>query len=160
GPWTRRRFARRCLRESCAHHRTEARRPKLPWRLVVPRQAQRQFRRPHAAGRRARPRLAIRRHHRGAHRGVGGARHPFLGGRLARRQDRRRFRRPARFLRTRRRDPGGLADLGGTLAALSPATMKKLDAALPPIWSRANPVDIAGDADATRYLAAFEALLE
>jgi acetyltransferase len=53
-----------------------------------------------------------------------------------------------------------LADLGGTLAALSPAIMKKLDAALPPIWSRANPVDIAGDADATRYLAAFEALLE
>src|SRR5262249_23083369 len=40
------------------------------------------------------------------------------------------------------------------------ATMKKLDAGLPPIWSRANPVDIAGDADATRYLAAFEALLE
>src|SRR5262249_9319907 len=46
------------------------------------------------------------------------------------------------------------------VAALSPATMKRLDAALPPIWSRANPVDIAGDADATRYLAAFEALLE
>jgi acetyltransferase len=53
-----------------------------------------------------------------------------------------------------------LADLGGTLAALSAATMEKLDAALPPIWSRANPVDIAGDADATRYLAAFEAVLE
>src|SRR5262249_56350666 len=53
-----------------------------------------------------------------------------------------------------------LADLGGTLAALSPATMKTLDAALPPIWARANPVDIAGDADAPRYLAAFEALLE
>src|SRR5499426_569062 len=53
-----------------------------------------------------------------------------------------------------------LADLGGTLAALSPETVKKLDAALPPIWSRANPVDIAGDADAARYLAAFEALLE
>jgi len=53
-----------------------------------------------------------------------------------------------------------LADLDGTLAALSPATMKRLDAALPPIWSRANPVDIAGDADAPRYLAAFEALLE
>jgi acetyltransferase len=52
------------------------------------------------------------------------------------------------------------ADLGGILAALSSATMKKLDAALPLIWSRANPVDIAGDADATRYLAAFEALLE
>ena len=30
---------------------------------------------------------------------------------------------------------------------------------LPPIWSRANPVDIAGDADASRYAAAFEALL-
>jgi len=53
-----------------------------------------------------------------------------------------------------------LADLGGTLAALSPETINKLDAALPPIWSRANPVDIAGDADAARYLAAFEALLE
>src|SRR5262252_7283216 len=53
-----------------------------------------------------------------------------------------------------------LADLDGTLATLSPATMQRLDAALPPIWSRANPVDISGDADATRYLAAFEALLE
>jgi acetyltransferase len=53
-----------------------------------------------------------------------------------------------------------LADLDGTLAALSPATMKRLDAELPPIWSRANPVDIAGDADAPRYVVAFEALLE
>src|SRR5215467_2042322 len=53
-----------------------------------------------------------------------------------------------------------LADLGGTLAEISPETMTQLDAALPPIWSRANPVDIAGDADATRYSAAFEALLE
>jgi acetyltransferase len=53
-----------------------------------------------------------------------------------------------------------LADLGGTLAGISPETMKKLDAALPPIWSRANPVDIAGDADAARYTAAFEELLE
>ena len=40
-----------------------------------------------------------------------------------------------------------LADLGGTLADISPETMTKLDAALPPIWSHANPVDIAGDAD-------------
>ena len=53
-----------------------------------------------------------------------------------------------------------LADLGGTLAGISPETMKKLDAALPPIWSRANPIDIAGDADAARYAAAFEELLE
>jgi acetyltransferase len=43
-----------------------------------------------------------------------------------------------------------LADLGGTLAGISPQTMQKLDAALPPIWSRANPIDIAGDADAAR----------
>jgi acetyltransferase len=53
-----------------------------------------------------------------------------------------------------------LADLGGTLAGISPETMKKLDAALPPIWSRATPVDIAGDADAARYAAAFKELLE
>jgi acetyltransferase len=52
-----------------------------------------------------------------------------------------------------------LADLDGTLAGISPATMQQLDAALPPIWSRANPIDIAGDADAARYTAAFEALL-
>jgi acetyltransferase len=52
-----------------------------------------------------------------------------------------------------------LTDLGGTLAAISPAAMKNLDAALPPIWSRANPVDIGGDADAQRYAAALERLL-
>jgi len=53
-----------------------------------------------------------------------------------------------------------LIDLGGTLAGISAETMQRLDAALPPIWSHANPVDIAGDADAARYTAAFEALLE
>jgi acetyltransferase len=52
-----------------------------------------------------------------------------------------------------------LADLGGTLAEISPAAMKTLDAALPPIWSHANPVDIAGDADAERYAFALEHLL-
>src|SRR5262249_16160211 len=52
-----------------------------------------------------------------------------------------------------------LYDLGGTLAGMSEATTAKLDAALPPIWSRANPVDIAGDADAARYVAALEALI-
>ena len=52
-----------------------------------------------------------------------------------------------------------LIDLGGTLAGISPATMLKLDAALPPIWSKANPVDIAGDADPARYVAALEALI-
>jgi acetyltransferase len=53
-----------------------------------------------------------------------------------------------------------LADLGGVLAELSPRMMERLDAALPPIWSRANPVDVAGDADANRYAVALEALLE
>jgi acetyltransferase len=53
-----------------------------------------------------------------------------------------------------------LIDLGGTLAALSPDTLKTLDAALPPYWSRANPVDIGGDADDSRYGAALEALLD
>lgn len=53
-----------------------------------------------------------------------------------------------------------LADLGGTLAGLSAELVQKLDAALPPIWSRSNPVDIAGDADAARYATAFEALLQ
>ncbi len=52
-----------------------------------------------------------------------------------------------------------LADLGGELAAISPAAMQKLDAALPPIWSRANPADIAGDADAARYATALDLLL-
>ena len=52
-----------------------------------------------------------------------------------------------------------LADLGGTLASISLATMKRLDARLPPNWSRANPVDISGDADAARYAAGLQELL-
>lgn len=52
-----------------------------------------------------------------------------------------------------------LADLGGALAELSPETLAALDAALPSTWSRANPVDIVGDADAERYGAALEVLL-
>src|SRR5215510_6728592 len=52
-----------------------------------------------------------------------------------------------------------LADRGGTLAGISAATMKRLDATMPPIWSRGNPVDIAGDADPARYANALEALL-
>jgi acetyltransferase len=52
-----------------------------------------------------------------------------------------------------------LVDLGGTLAAISSQTRNTLDAVLPAIWSKANPVDIAGDADANRYVAALEALL-
>jgi acetyltransferase len=53
-----------------------------------------------------------------------------------------------------------LIDLGGTLAGISPGTLQKLDSALPPIWSRANPVDIAGDADPARYVTALEGLIE
>jgi acetyltransferase len=53
-----------------------------------------------------------------------------------------------------------LMDLGGELAAISPDTMKKLDAALPAIWSHANPADIAGDAGADRYAVALECLLD
>jgi acetyltransferase len=52
-----------------------------------------------------------------------------------------------------------LIDLAGIPAAISPPTLDRLDAALPPTWSRSNPVDIVGDADAARYCAALEALL-
>jgi acetyltransferase len=47
-----------------------------------------------------------------------------------------------------------LGALGGRLAKFGAATMAALDKALPPMWSHANPVDIIGDADAARYLAA------
>ena len=52
-----------------------------------------------------------------------------------------------------------LADLGGTLADISPGILNQLNAVLPIIWSHANPADIAGDADAARYRAAIEPLL-
>ena len=53
-----------------------------------------------------------------------------------------------------------LIDLGGRLAKLSPETLARLDAVLPKTWSRANPVDIIGDAPGTRYTAALDALLD
>lgn len=53
-----------------------------------------------------------------------------------------------------------LMDFAGTLASISPETMTRLDQALPTTWSRANPVDIVGDADAERYGAALRALLD
>ena len=49
--------------------------------------------------------------------------------------------------------------LGGTgahLADLSPATIVALDRVMPVAWSRGNPVDIVGDADAIRYRAALD----
>jgi acetyltransferase len=52
-----------------------------------------------------------------------------------------------------------LIDFGGVPAAVSEETVRRLDAILPPTWSRANPVDIIGDADPDRYAAALEVLL-
>ena len=45
------------------------------------------------------------------------------------------------------------------LAALAPATIKKMDAYLPPHWSKSNPVDIIGDATPQRFAAATEAVM-
>jgi len=52
-----------------------------------------------------------------------------------------------------------LIDLGGTLSVLGADIRARLDAVLPPTWSKANPVDIVGDADAVRYGAALEVML-
>lgn len=48
---------------------------------------------------------------------------------------------------------------GGQLAELSAETKKRLDAFLPPHWSRSNPVDILGDADPERYAKVLEVTL-
>ncbi len=61
--------------------------------------------------------------------------------------------------------PGVLATdalngLGGRLATLSPISFASLDASLPRTWSRGNPVDMIGDADASRYAKALGVLLE
>jgi acetyltransferase len=52
-----------------------------------------------------------------------------------------------------------MGELGGSLAKLSPELMTSLDAVLPATWSRANPIDIIGDATAERYGATMEAVL-
>ncbi|HEX6362856.1 MAG TPA: CoA-binding protein, partial [Albitalea sp.] len=49
---------------------------------------------------------------------------------------------------------------GVPLAELPAGVLAKLDAQLPPTWSRANPVDIIGDAPVARYTATLEALLD
>lgn len=51
-----------------------------------------------------------------------------------------------------------IIDCQGELAELTPATIERLDALLPPTWSHANPVDIIGDAPPERYKAAVEAV--
>ena len=52
-----------------------------------------------------------------------------------------------------------LTELGGVAPALTPEVAAKLDAVLPPTWSRGNPIDISGDADAARYEAVLDVLL-
>jgi len=49
---------------------------------------------------------------------------------------------------------------GGTVALLAPSTIARLDKILPADWSRANPVDLLGDATGERYAGALDALLE
>jgi acetyltransferase len=49
-----------------------------------------------------------------------------------------------------------LVECGGRLAELSPDSMAKLNKLLPVHWSRNNPIDILGDADAERYGKAVE----
>jgi len=53
-----------------------------------------------------------------------------------------------------------LVELGGVPAALSDEVRAKLDAVLPPTWSKSNPIDIVGDADPKRYAAALDILLQ
>ena len=48
----------------------------------------------------------------------------------------------------------------GELAKLNSNSLSKLDKVLPSFWSRANPIDLLGDAKADRYKAAVEACLE
>src|SRR6185436_10738619 len=53
-----------------------------------------------------------------------------------------------------------LIEEGGELAMLQPGTIGQLDKVMPRIWSRANPVDIVGDADGARYAAALDILAD
>jgi acetyltransferase len=49
---------------------------------------------------------------------------------------------------------------GGKLAPLAPETLAALDAALPPFWSHADPVDVLGDATPERFRLAAEACVK
>ena len=53
-----------------------------------------------------------------------------------------------------------LVEGGGELAVLAPETLHELNSLLPAGWSRANPVDIIGDAPPQRYLGALGAILK
>ncbi len=49
--------------------------------------------------------------------------------------------------------------LGGMLARLSGESIKKLDEILPIYWSKSNPIDIAADADVSRYIRTIDVCL-
>ncbi len=53
-----------------------------------------------------------------------------------------------------------LIHLGGELATLSDESMTKLNACLPPYWSKANPVDVLGDANIDRFTKAITICLD
>jgi acetyltransferase len=53
-----------------------------------------------------------------------------------------------------------LIEEDGELAELAPETLERLNQVLPRTWSHGNPVDIIGDAPASRYATALEPLLE
>ncbi len=53
-----------------------------------------------------------------------------------------------------------LSDLAIEPALLTTATIARLDSSLPATWSRRNPVDIVGDADAGRFATALDATLD
>ena len=52
------------------------------------------------------------------------------------------------------------ADIGIPLAQLHPATVTRLNELLPANWSKANPIDILGDADPARYGASLQACID
>ena len=52
------------------------------------------------------------------------------------------------------------ADQSIELSTLSPQTLARLDEVLPSVWSRANPVDVIGDAPPERYQAALDICLQ
>jgi len=61
--------------------------------------------------------------------------------------------------------PGVLAtdaivEKGGKLAELSKESLEKLNSFLPPHWSKANPIDLIGDADENKYQKALEVCIE
>lgn len=53
-----------------------------------------------------------------------------------------------------------LSEYGVPPAELSKGTIQRLDACLPPYWSRSNPVDILGDAPPRRYASAITACMD